>query len=170
MIPLLIPKAGWLVIFAIGLPIVLYKALRDPAWSTMAAVYVYFAIPPAEFGAPGFPYQPAFFGLAMLGAFRYYRLFNAWGEDEIIQAGRAVADEAIALVRGKMTEAIILAGVQGRMRGEIRRLGIEAAEQDAIDLVERRSPSSISIAVRRAVQTALHAAADAGETEALAAL
>jgi O-antigen ligase len=170
MIPMLIPKAGWLVIFAIGFPFVLYKALRDPAWSTMAAVYVYFAIPPAEFGAPGFPYQPAFFGLAILGAFRYYRLFNSWGQDEITDAGIVVAKEAIALVQGKMIEALVHAGVHGKIRGEIRRAAIEASEQEAIDLVERRAPSSISVAVRRAVQTVLNAAADAGEKEALAAL
>jgi O-antigen ligase len=167
---MLIPKAGWLVIFAIGLPLVLYKALRDPAWATMAAVYVYFAIPPAEFGAPGFPYQPAFFGLAVLGAFRYYRLFNSWGQEDIVQAGEVVAKEAIDLVRGKLTEAIVHAGVHGKMRGEIRRLGIEAAEQEAMEQVERRAPSSISVAVRRAVQTAIMAAADAGEREALAAM
>src|SRR5262252_5658387 len=123
---MMIPPAGWFVIFVIGLPIVLYKGVRDPAWATAGAVYLYFAIPPLEFNAPGFPYQPAFFALATLGALRYYRMFSRWGQEEIIQAGQVVAHEAVALVRGKMIEALTVAGLQAKIRGEIRRLALEA--------------------------------------------
>ncbi len=164
----MIPPAGWLVIFFVGLPIALYQGLRDPAWATAAGVYLYFAIPPQEFNAPGFPYQPAFFALAMLGALRYYRMFGRWGQQEIVEAGQAVAQEAIQLVKAKVTDALIVAGVQGRPRGEIRHAGVVAGEQDAIELVERRAPASISVAVRRAVQAALTAGADAGEREVVA--
>lgn len=163
-----IPPPVWLAIFAVGFPIVMYKALRDPAWAAMGGAYTYFAIPTMEFNAPGIPYQAAFFGLATLGAFRYYKLFSRWGRDEILESGMVVAKEAIELVRGNMIEALVLAGVQGKLRGEIRRAATEVAESDALEQVERRAPASITVAVRRAVQSAITTAADVGEREALA--
>jgi O-antigen ligase len=166
---MMVPPVIFLAMFAVGFPIVLYKALRDPAWAVVGGAYLYFAIPAKEFpGAPGAPYQAIFFGLATIGAFRYYKLFARWGRDEIIEAGNAVAHQALDLVRSQMVEAIIVAAVQDKIRGEIRRAGVDAGETRAIEQAEQRAPAAITVAVRRAVESSIHAAADVGEREALA--
>lgn len=157
----------WPVIFFIGFPIFLYKAIKDPIYAVAAASYVYFAIPTIEFGVPGMPYQAMFFALGFLGAFRYYLLFGGWGAEEILAMGKNVARKALDAVRAEVKEAIAVATLQDRLKGEIRRAGIEAGEQKATDVVQVEAPAVIHTPVRRAVHSVLTQAADLAEQEAL---
>lgn len=157
----------WPVIFFIGFPIFLYRAIKDPIYAVAAASYVYFAIPTVEFGVPGMPYQAMFFALGFLGAFRYYLMFHGWGAEEILALGKRVAKSAMEAVKAEVKEAIAVATLQDRLKGEIRRAGIEAGETKALEVVRADAPAVIHVPVRRAVQTVLTQAADQAEQEAL---
>jgi O-antigen ligase len=155
----------WLGIFFIGLIAVVIFALRDSIWWTMAACYVYFAIPIVEFKAPGAPYQAGFFGLGMLFAFLYYWKFPKWSEEEIYDVGLKVAREAIEKTREPAGEAMVTAVLQDRMPGEIRGAMSEASEPKAVEHVDAHCPQPIAVVVRRAVQSTLNQAIFDAEAE-----
>ena len=156
----------WKIVFFLGIPYAFYRAIREPAWSCAVGMYFYFAIPWMEFGVPG-KWALIFNAMAVLGSLRYYKLFAAWGKDEIKDLGLAVAREAIADVRDDIVQAISDISVKNPLPGEIRQAGMSVGESKALELVNERAPASINVSVRRAVQDALTQACDAGEREAL---
>ncbi len=157
----------WLPIFVVGFAYVLYKAVREPVWAAAGGVYLYFAIPHVEFKAPPAPYQAAFFGLAILGAFRYYGLYKQWGATEIHEHAQDIARKALDVIRQPMADALTQGGLGNKLPGEIQREAYAATEATAVAFVEKECPAAINIPVRRAVQTAVAAAAAAGEAEVL---
>ncbi len=156
----------WKIIFFLGIPYAFYRAIRDPAWSCAVGMYFYFAIPWLEFGVPG-KWALIFNCMAVLGSLRYYKLFSAWGKDEIKELGLSVARESLAEVRDEVIQALSDITVQNPLPGEIRQAGMNAGEAKALETVNDRAPAAINISVRRAVQDALTQACDAGEREAL---
>jgi O-antigen ligase len=157
----------WFVIFIVGLVVVVYKMVREPIWAAMAAGYIYFAIPHLEFSAPAAPYQAAFWAIAAVSSFRYYKEYARWGERELEARGLEAALGAVAEVRGPMKEALVQAAVPGAMPGDLRRAMLEAGEEQAIEHVDRHAPKAIALSTRRAVINGLQRASEAGEQEAL---
>lgn len=155
----------WLGIFFVGLAVVVILALRDPIWWTMAACYVYFAIPIQEFQAPGAPYQAAFFALGIFFAIFYYWKYPVWAEKEIYDTGLEVAREAIEATREPAAEALLTAVLQDKLPGEIRGAMARASEATAVKIVDAKCPRPIAVVVRRAVQSTLNQAIHDAELE-----
>lgn len=156
----------WFAIFGVGFVIAIYKALREPVFSAMAACYAYFAIPMREFYWPDLRYQLVFNTLAVATAFRYAGMHKGWAREELHAAGQTVGDAALSEVRDDLEEALIGAAVRGDQPGDVRWHGLNTAEDRALETVMKTAPSMIAVAVRRAVQTALESACEAGEREA----
>lgn len=162
-----LPMPVWTGLFFIGLVAVVVFAIRDPIWWTLAAMYVYFAIPIVEFNAPSAPYQAAFFALGIFFAIFYYQKYSTWAEDEIYRQAEEVSKRAIDEVRKPVEEALITAVLQEKMPGEIRGAMAEVGESKAVEIVERDCPKPLTVVVRRGVQTTLTQTFHQVETEAL---
>jgi hypothetical protein len=94
-------------------------------------------------------------------------MFHGWGAEEILALGKRVAKSAMDAVKAEVKEAIAVATLQDRLKGEIRRAGIEAGEAKVLEVVRADAPAVIHVPVRRAVQSVLTQAADQAEQEAI---
>jgi O-antigen ligase len=158
----------WTTLFVIGLPFVLYKAVREPAWSAVAAGYLYFAIPEREFpGLPGVPWQAAFWALAIAGSLRYYKLLGENAADTVAKTGTDVVERALHAVTAELIETISVAAVNNKMAGEIRGAALIATEEKTVLQVQNEAPAALQTSCTRAVRAALHLVVAAGEGEAL---
>lgn len=162
------PEKFWLALFFAGLPIAVYKGLREPIWAAMIAAYLYFAIPPIEFTAPEMPFQAAFWAIAAVTSIRYVWLFQSDARKDLDLRAIEAARAAVSSVRASLGDALVAAAMKlGPHTGDIRGAALGPAEEVALDLIDRSAPRELSIGVRRAVSRTLTSAADEGANEAV---
>ena len=132
----------------------------------MSAAFLYFAIPMREFYAPTFKYAAMFWGVAIIGAWRYSRMQKKWARRELDEICLGCGHEAVDAVRNDMKEALLAAVARGEPVHDALHKAIQVAEPKAMEIVANGSPEHFALAIRRAVMTSLTTAAEQATTEA----
>jgi hypothetical protein len=150
----MIPIKVWMALFILGLPIAIFKSLRDPIWAALTACYLYFAIPHREFNMGEYPYAAGFWAIGVLmSAILYRGYFQKEARRQIEEAGLFAVRSAIAAVKDEMREAMILAGLKAPLPGEVRQAGLLVGEEKGMEIVDSLAPVPIAVACRRSVQS-----------------
>jgi hypothetical protein len=156
----------WLGIFAIAFPIALFKSLKEGIWAAMFGAYVYFCIPMREFTAPGAPYAAMFWGLAILGSFRYAGMQRKWGSQDLLQVAQNAGQRAIEAIRDNLKNAVLGGTSNRESEAEIKRKADSLTEGVAKTTAAGHSPGVVREVVVNAVEKTRAAVIEIGLREA----